>query len=1039
MMKNMKLGTKLTAAFVGLALITVIVGVLGTSSLRAMRDAAHNLYAKDLVTTEQAAEVRRLFERNQILLRDIMVAENDSEIQIAETNMHENSLKITEILKAVAMKDGAEKQVFEELAQARLAYNASRDQVIRLAKTGSAAEAIRLWRSETKSAGDAEEAVLTKWIRLNVEQAEAAEHNTDEAASSGLWIMLLASAMAVGMAVVLGFLLTRVIVRPVKELTQAATALANGDTSISLGLRSGDELGLLADSFRTLAKTLSQHALSAQAIASGNTSVHVDCHSEKDSLGKSLQLCAENVRALVADASMLAEAGVQGRLEVRADASRHQGDFRKVVEGVNASLEAVATPLGRAIEHLQKLAKGINGEHITREYKGEFLKLRDGFNGVFESLGRLVNDSNALAAAAQDGKLAFRVDAARHDGDFLRIVEGMNRILGAVADPVSVSASYVERISKGDIPEKITTEYKGDFNNIKQSLNRCIDTLDALLKEMAHMWHEHEMGDIDVGIDSAKFEGAFRNVAQGINDMVGAHIAVKKKAMACIAEFGKGNFEAPMEKLPGKKAFINDTIEQVRAHLKQLMADLQGLVTAATEGKLSVRADATQQQGDFRRIVEGVNHLLDATLLPIEEGNRVLRQIRGGSLRERVEIECKGDHQKMKDAINGVHDWLKGLVDYVTRIANGDMTARMEKASEQDQIHEWLVLLKTNIVQLQSELGRLIAAAKDGDLVLRGDPEKFKGVYSELMNSVNEMFEVFRATMESVGRMSDPLSQAAAELSRVAQEMGSSAEQTASQANMVSAGSEQVSRNIQTVATAADEMGASIREIAKNTADATKVATAAVRSAEDTNVTIGKLGQSSAEIGQVIKVITSIAQQTNLLALNATIEAARAGEAGKGFAVVANEVKELAKETAKATEDISRKIEAIQTDTTGAVTAIEQIGSVIGQINDIQNTVASAVEEQSVTTNEITRNLTEAAKGGADITRSIAGVADAARTTTGGASQTQKSAESLETLAQELHTLIGRYRYDSNQGRVSPAVAAQSRNLHHELAGASIQ
>jgi methyl-accepting chemotaxis protein len=290
------------------------------------------------------------------------------------------------------------------------------------------------------------------------------------------------------------------------------------------------------------------------------------------------------------------------------------------------------------------------------------------------------------------------------------------------------------------------------------------------------------------------------------------------------------------------------------------------------------------------------------------------------------------------------------------------------------------VLLKGNIVQLQSELGRLIAAAKDGDLVLRGDPGQFKGAYAELMISVNDMFEVFRSTMEKVGEMSEPLTQAAAELSRVSQEMGSSAEQTASQANMVSAGSEQVSRNIQTVATAADEMGASIREIAKNTADATKVATAAVRSAEDTNVTIGKLGQSSAEIGQVIKVITSIAQQTNLLALNATIEAARAGEAGKGFAVVANEVKELAKETAKATEDISQKIEAIQTDTKGAVAAIEQIGSVIGQINDIQNTVASAVEEQSVTTNEITRNLTEAAKGGADISHSIAGVAEAART-----------------------------------------------------------
>ena len=227
--------------------------------------------------------------------------------------------------------------------------------------------------------------------------------------------------------------------------------------------------------------------------------------------------------------------------------------------------------------------------------------------------------------------------------------------------------------------------------------------------------------------------------------------------------------------------------------------------------------------------------------------------------------------------------------------------------------------------------------------------------------------------MQQIGTNAAALVSSSEELNKVSQQMSASADETATQANVVSAASEQVANNVQTVATGADEMGASIKEIAKNTADATRVATTAVRSAEATNETIGKLGQSSAEIGQVIKVITSIAQQTNLLALNATIEAARAGEAGKGFAVVANEVKELAKETAKATEDISRKIEAIQADTKGAVEAIGQIGSVIVQINDIQNTIASAVEEQSATTNEISRNLAEAARGSSEITRNITG------------------------------------------------------------------
>ena len=174
---------------------------------------------------------------------------------------------------------------------------------------------------------------------------------------------------------------------------------------------------------------------------------------------------------------------------------------------------------------------------------------------------------------------------------------------------------------------------------------------------------------------------------------------------------------------------------------------------------------------------------------------------------------------------------------------------------------------------------------------------------------------------------------------------------------------------------------------------------------------MSKLGDSSTEIGQVIKVITSIAQQTNLLALNATIEAARAGEAGKGFAVVANEVKELAKETAKATEDISRKIEAIQSDTKAAVGAIASISEVINQVNGISNTIATAVEEQNATTNEMARNVGEAARGSGEITSNIAGVTEAAASTSRGAVDTQKAAAELSKLATSLRELVERYKF----------------------------
>ncbi|MBS1818602.1 MAG: PAS domain-containing protein [Acidobacteria bacterium] len=319
-------------------------------------------------------------------------------------------------------------------------------------------------------------------------------------------------------------------------------------------------------------------------------------------------------------------------------------------------------------------------------------------------------------------------------------------------------------------------------------------------------------------------------------------------------------------------------------------------------------------------------------------------------------------------------------------------------------------------VEAKHELNRKVAAilevvnaAAKGDLtremtVSGGDAagmiaDGLKGFLSDL-----------RVSIAAITQNAQALASSSEELSAVSTQMGANAEETATQASVVSAASEQVSKNVQTVATGTEEMSASIKEIAKNANEAAKVATAAVKVADSTNTAVAKLGESSMEIGKVIKVITSIAQQTNLLALNATIEAARAGEAGKGFAVVANEVKELAKETAKATEDIGQKIEAIQTDTKAAVEAIVQISSIIGQVNDISNTIASAVEEQTATTNEIGRNVAEAAKGSNEIAQNIAGVAQAARSTTDGANDTQKSAHQLSKMAAELQSLVSRFQ-----------------------------
>ena len=319
-------------------------------------------------------------------------------------------------------------------------------------------------------------------------------------------------------------------------------------------------------------------------------------------------------------------------------------------------------------------------------------------------------------------------------------------------------------------------------------------------------------------------------------------------------------------------------------------------------------------------------------------------------------------------------------------------------------------LITRSVTAPVSAIGAALAALAAGNLT-RPTGVDSRDELGQMAAALDTATASMRQAVAAMAESATTLSGSSEELSAVSRQIAASAEETSAQSDRVSAAAGQVSSNVQTVSAGAEEMGAAIREISHNTTEAARVGASAVQVAETATATVAKLGQSSAEIGDVVKVITSIAEQTNLLALNATIEAARAGEAGKGFAVVAHEVKELAQETAKATEDISRRVGTIQADTGSAVQAIEEITAIIGRINDFQNTIASAVEEQSATTNEMSRNVTEAATGAGDIAGTIVGVATAAQTTSEGVADSQRAASELARLATELQQTVSHFTY----------------------------
>ncbi|HLP14634.1 MAG TPA: HAMP domain-containing protein [Bacteroidota bacterium] len=500
-----------------------------------------------------------------------------------------------------------------------------------------------------------------------------------------------------------------------------------------------------------------------------------------NTLKNNLNVCIDAVNALVADAGLLSKAAVEGKLATRADASKHQGDFRKIVQGVDDCLDAVIGPLNVAAEYVDRIAKGDIPPKITDSYNGDFNEIKNNLNTCIDAVNALVADAGLLSKAAVEGKLATRADASKHQGDFRKIVQGVDDCLDAVIGPLNVAANYVDRIAKGDIPAKITDTYNGDFNTLKNNLNVCIDAVNALVADAGLLSKAAVEGKLATRADASKHQGDFRKIVQGVDDCLDAVIGPLNVAAEYVDRIAKGDIPPKItdsyngdfnEIKNNLNQCIDATMQQTNAAngiaagdfsmkvqvrsendvlakslikttevLKGLQKELQRLTEASRDGLLSERGKPDQFQGAYAEVIGGVNTMLDAILLPIGEGNRVLGLIRGGDLRQKVMIECKGDHEKMKNAINGVHGWLTDLVAYVTKIANGDMSAQMAKASSDDQIHEWLMLLKSNINALVADANMLSQAAVEGKLATRADASKHQGDFRKIVQGVDDCLD----------------------------------------------------------------------------------------------------------------------------------------------------------------------------------------------------------------------------------------------------------------------------------------------------------
>ena len=448
-------------------------------------------------------------------------------------------------------------------------------------------------------------------------------------------------------------------------------------------------------------------------------------------------------------------------------------------------------------------------------------------------------------------------------------------------------------------------------------------------------------------------------------------------------------------------------------------------------------------------MIQGVNAMLDAILVPIGEGNRVLKLIKGGNLRESVDIACKGDHEAMKNAINGVHDWLTALIAYVTKIANGDLAnATMDKASAEDQIHEWLMLLKSNINALVTDANMLSVAAVEGKLATRADASKHQGDYKKIVEGVNKTLDAvigplnvaaeyvekiskgnipakiidnyngdFNTIKNNINTLIEKLSEVVANIKMAADNVSSGSQQMSSATQQMSQGATEQAASAEEVSSSMEQMVSNIKQNADNAQQTEKMALKAAQDGKEGGKAVGETVAAMKEIANKISIIEEIARQTNLLALNAAIEAARAGEHGKGFAVVATEVRKLAERSQIAAGEINKL-------SGSSVEVAEKAGEMLTRIvPDIQRT-AELVSEINAASNE--QN-----SGAEQINKAIQQLDKVIQQNASATEEMASTSEELSSQAEQLTEVLEFFKIEGDTGTRKKVVSAHAKTIHN--------